>query len=489
MSWRDRATVINNSSGSGWKSRAMPVGNNEDTLLDRTANYLRPANEIMGKAFQMGMESPGVKYSPLGTMLNGRAAVQSLADTAGEAIAEELAKSKIPLVSNPYISAGIGTVVQNLPSALEAVSIPMPRVEEPILQPPLSYAVPRKILSYVGDVPESSIKFKALNTKAVNTAPSLAEIASKEIPAIANKFDQILSGLKSEADKHLSTSRYLQEGAFTKDEVINSVASARRKLGGVYTAESEMASRVLSKINNNLKKIRNTISQKQVKNLIDDVDNEIPWDRVWRTPQDLTMADKALIDVRTRLDGLLKKRNTPYADVMKPLSEAIETRNNFLKNLNLEKTRGSGYQPSNQTTSRLLGATKENRLETRRILKDVQENTGEDLQNRVESSRVKADFEPDTGSAFNPKGIRQIIGRPLVSKAIDLGSEIGKTVWPATRQALNMVQPTAIFAPGLTQKRTLNLLPVKKAYEYFLRAGKNKNKAREMALNDGWRLK
>src|SRR4029077_3647539 len=158
-------------------------------------------------------------------------------------------------------------------------------------------------------------KFRLENPDLVKNAPSIAELSQNEVPRIANKFNQAINGLNSEAKKIIPKSSFLessptdQGGAFTKDEVMSTIDKARKELGGVYTPEAESASKTLAKLKGDLKKIRTTVSQNQVHDYIMDLDREIPWQKVWRAPETLTMTDNAMIDIRTSLDRILKDKN------------------------------------------------------------------------------------------------------------------------------------------------------------------------------------
>ncbi len=395
----------------------------EPSMLNKVADTLRPVGDFMGQMGEMAMKTlPGT--NPIGMSFRAQNAVQGVADTAGEGLTEKMGGSGIPIVSNPYVAATAGTLVQNAPAIAQAkMTPPMERMPGS----PSTVAKPlfRKAMSWMGDVPEESVAFRYDNPKLVQGASDLAPIASKDVPAMAGKFDQVVSGLNDVAKKTLSKSSFLEKtaddagGAFTKEEVLGAVKNARTKMGGVYTPEAQTASKTLARISQNLKKIRNTVSQNQVHDLIMDLDNEIPWEKVQKAPESLTMQDNALISLRKGLDGLLKGRNEPYSQTMKPLSEAIQNRNEFTRNFDVRKVRGEGYQPSNSTVPRLLGATKDERLATQRILGKTRETIGEDLQPKIKAAQVKADFEPDSGGTFNPKGLKQIAGRPAAAKAID----------------------------------------------------------------------
>lgn len=328
----------------------------------------------------------------------------------------------------------------------------------------------RKTASWLGNIPEEDVKYKMENPQAVDNAKPITEIASNDVIGAANKYDQAIEGLHGEAKKTLSTSRYIEPtqsdmgGAFTKDEVFGAIKGARRKLGGVYTPEAQAAANTLEKISENLNKIRNTVSQNQVHDLIMDLDREIPWDKVSRSPETLTLQDSALIDARNGLDTIIKNKNPAYKSVMKPLSDLIQSKKQFIKNFAIDRVKGEGYQPSNQTIPRLLGATKEERLASQRILESTKNNIGEDLSPQLMASRVKSNFEPDSGGVFQPKGLKEIAGRPLVNKTIN--------AIPNVKSGIK----TAI-AVTLTDD---------KAREFLRQANGDKNKARQLAAKAGY---
>lgn len=394
----------------------------------------------------------------------------------------------------------------------------------------------RKTMSWMGDIPEESVKYRMENPGLPNSR-EISDIATSNVPQMAGKFDQVIKGLHGEAKKLLSRSRFIEPtagdmgGAFTKDEVFGAIDYARKKLGGVYTSEGESAARTLSNISENLNKIRNTVSQNQVHDLIIDLDREIPWDRVNRSPENLTLQDKALIDARTRLDSMLKERNTPYKEIMRPIADAIQNKNEFLKNFNVQKIKNAGYQPSNSTVSRIFGATNQDRVATNRILKNTKETIGEDLTPSVKAAQVKADFESDSGGVFNPTGVKQIVGRPVAKGMIDfLGgtksvlkktpsprplfgpSIAGSSILGANREKAKQEKNTknnysneyqnqnngdgniesitnhnaSPLVGGSVPQGKKKVLDEKNARKYLKKAEGNKDKARQYAMADGW---
>lgn len=221
---------------------------------------------------------------------------------------------------------------------------------------------------------------------------------AEQMPQVANKFKAIIKETGAKAKAVLSTSRFIEPGAndaggaFTKDEVMGIVASARRKLGGVYTDESKTASTTIKRIAENLKKIRNTVSQKQVHDLITDLDKEIPWDKVIRSPETVTATDKTLINLRTGLDGVLKDKNEAYAKAVKPVEEAISARNDFVRKFSISRVKGEGYVPSDTTYSRVKSSLNEGKIDTDRVVANVKRITGIDIAPQVQNAKHGAEF-------------------------------------------------------------------------------------------------
>ena len=242
------------------------------------------------------------------------------------------------------------------------------------------------------------------------------EDVTRGLPRIARKFDEKIKVLRSKAGKSLSTSRFLQPtntpgavdagGAFTKDEVFAATAKARRKLGGIYTDEGRAAEKTIGRIEENLGKIRNTVSQKQVHDLVGLLDDEIPWDKVWRAPETLTATDRALIDTRTALDAVLKGKNHAYAEAIKPVEEAIRGRGEFVKKFGIQKIKGEGWVASDQAYQRTRSALREGKLDTERILAQTKNILGEDLSPSIQKAVFGEEFRG--GKASGSRSVNQM---------------------------------------------------------------------------------
>ena len=278
-----------------------------------------------------------------------------------------------------------------------------------------------KTTSQITNIPEETFIAFEKNPKLLESK-TIEQIASSRIPEIADKFENIKSGLHSKARKILSTSKYLDEGAVSKSDLMASVRNVRKELGGIFTDEAASAAKVLKKVRINFNKLKNTVSQSNVKDLIEKLDKEISWDKLWKAPETLTTTDKSLIGLRTRMDAMLKKSNKEYADLMKPLAEAIQTRNEFFKKFGVERIRDIGekgtktkFVPSTKTFDTLKRAETEGKLTEQRLLEGVEKVTGERLSPEIQNAILRRQIEtaelkvPFTGLKMNvsAKGIAE----------------------------------------------------------------------------------
>lgn len=349
-----------------------------------------------------------------------------------------------------------------------------------------------KALSLLG--PEEDALLKRMeNPEAIKQAGTVADV-SNSLPGVANKFNTVIGHLSDKADDVISTSKYLEEGAFSKDEVMGSVEKARRNLGGIYTDESRSAEKVIKRIQEKFKRVRNTVSQNQVKTIIKDLDSEIPWTKVWKSPETLTATDRAMIDMRTNLDSALKAKNTPYAELMKPVSDAIQARGEFIKKFNLEKVRGGGYQLGDNTVNRMANTMNDNKVASQRVLGQVKETTGEDVLSRLENAKAKEQFQAPTSNTlddilrFKPSTIISLIqdkmGRSVAGKVADIINKAGKApnVFGGAEKLARPVTPVSGYSAPVSKM----VLDKETARMFYEQAGGDKEEARRLAAEAGY---
>jgi hypothetical protein len=303
-----------------------------------------------------------------------------------------------------------------------------------------------KLASYATS-PEA-VAARLENPAAFQAAPDVEHLP-KTLPGIADKFDHAISGLSDAAHEKLSTSSFLQPtandagGAFTKDQIIGTVDSARKSLGGAFGSDTQSAARALDNLGESLLAKRSTVSQNQVHDLIKQLDEEIPWDKVWRTPENLSATDHSLIEVRTKLDALLKEQNPEYAAAMKPVSEEIQARTDFIKKFGLQRVKGQGYLPTDSTAGKLGNSLQDYKIDSDRVLGNTQEAIGADLKTPLLAQQFKGPT-PESPMGIGSR-LGAVAGGAMGGKGLGLaGAGFGAVVGQRILRA-----PASEFGRGL----------------------------------------
>lgn len=300
-------------------------------------------------------------------------------------------------VAHPYehpIGAALDVATAVLPFAGEAKGTSM--LSKTAEAPSLFRKGASKVLSLLGPE-EESLMARMNDPKAIQEAGTIADV-SNTFPGIGNKFNKIIGHLSDKADQVISKST---TDALAKEDVMNAVQKARKNLGGIYTDEGRTAAKTLERVGNSFNRTRNAVTQNQVRGIIQNLDNEIPWTKVWKSPESLTASDHAMMDVRGELDSILKAKNPEYANLMKPVSDAIQSRNEFLKRFNIEKIKGKGYQLGDNTVNRAANTLNENKVASQRVLEGVKETTGEDVMSKLQNAKFKEQFQPPTSHTLD----------------------------------------------------------------------------------------
>lgn len=376
-------------------------------------------------------------------------------------------------------------------------------------------------------VPEEATLARMENPAAVKTAFTPAEIANQMPESMVNLQTKI-GQLDDAAKGTLSTSKYINEGAIPKTQIEDAVRLSRQNLGGIFSEESKAAAGALNRVKTYYKKLTNTVSQQQVKDLIGQIDDDINW----ANPQ-ASRTNEALIGVRTRLDGLLKTKNMAYRDAMAPVEEAINTRNEMQKAFSITKPPKQGFQATDMTAGKIQSSLKENKVGTQRILNKFQNVTGEDYSTKIKNATNRALFEGSNtngsrravvgtaigaGAGYSlglPPAITgalgaiggaftDIYGKQMAAGIIDtLANPVAKKFIPILERAAkggtaNLLKVhTAMIGndpeyAALMQDSTAagntagKILTETKAREYLKKAGGDRNAARAMATADGW---
>lgn len=308
-------------------------------------------------------------------------------DPAGFAYKHPLDAASILLAPvMPFLSEGVAPKVASLDTA-EA-------------SPGILRRGAAKVISTAFGASEDAILEKMKNPAPVDSAFTHPEIADHMVNSIKN-LKETVSQLDTEAMKTLRTSPFIQDGAIPKTDIFDAIKSARRDLGGVFSEDAQKAAGALKRVSEKFKKLRSTVSEQQAKDLIQQLDADIDWSN-----PNASRTNEALVGVRARVDGLLKKQNHYYAEAMKPVAEAVDVMNEMQKKFGISKKTAKGFEVTDQTVGKIKSALKEDRLGTQKLLDRFQNLTGEDVTSKIKNANVAAAFE---GSGTNGSR-RAVIG-------------------------------------------------------------------------------
>lgn len=234
---------------------------------------------------------------------------------------------------------------------------------------------------------EDAVLERMKNPTATKTAFTHPELADQMVTSVKNLRDTI-GELDTKAIETLRSSPFIEDGAIPKAKIADAIKAARRDLGGVFSKEAESASGALGNVVKYYKKLRNTVSETQVKDLVQQLDADINWD-----DPAASRTNEALVGVRTRLDAMLKKQNPHYAEAMGPVAEGADLIEEMQKKFGIQRKTGKGFQVTDQTVNKIKSALKEDRLGTINILDRFQKLTGEDFVSKIKGANVSAAFE------------------------------------------------------------------------------------------------
>lgn len=314
-------------------------------IVERTRAMTEPiAKDPVGFAYKRPLDAASLLLAPIAPFLGRKAAVSSRTVQAGEA-----APGLIRRATAKTISVGLGA-------------------------------------------PEDAILERMKNPTGVKTAFTHAELADQMVNSV-NNLNKTISELAGEAHKNLRSSPFIQDGAIPKTKIAEAVKSARRDLGGIFSNESKQAASALKSVADNYKKLRSTVSESQVKDLIQQIDADIDWSN-----PAASRTNEALVGVRTRLDGMLKKQNRYYAEAMKPVNEAMNVMNDVQKKFGVKRKTGEGFVFDDSTVGKLRGSLKENKVATQSTLEKLKKVTGEDWESKLRQANIAQAFE---GSSIN----------------------------------------------------------------------------------------
>lgn len=241
------------------------------------------------------------------------------------------------------------------------------------------------------------------NPEAIRTAPSFEAIAER-IPKRLEILDDMISRGSKEARGHLSGLR----GATSLEDVVGKLQRMKSEiriggdeLSGMARTEfgptAKKTAKILDEMIDDIRRLRpvddvekgvkNYISERDVRQIMDRLDGEINW-----ADPAISEQNSMLAGLRVYLDDVLKDSNIAYRDAMGPLAEKIRTRDAMVKQFGIKKQTGQGYLPTDVTVPKLKGSLKEPRLSTRRTLGKFGEATGGDIMPDIQRASVAEEF-------------------------------------------------------------------------------------------------
>lgn len=425
MSWRDRAIKVSDSepTKSSWRDRAIPV--NEPSIRDIPENFMKDAREIGSGLVQTGKllaQAPLlgpktglelIQGTPLSETTGAKfgSAVVNMMKEAPAAIANRVKE----IASDPYgefkkkpisTTLDVASIIPPIAAATRAVkgsniiskfSKAGAIASKASKGTRLEDAAIRGIES-ITMTPEKAIRRRLSRPEMIKTAIKEGTEEAPFLPvaddlAIAvNQIGEKARKSASVADDLLSKSKYLNDGAFTKDSLLGVVNAEKKKLftqGRIVGDAKKAAAKRIDKLKADVSALRGeTVPQSNVKKFIKDLDKDINWAVPENQPSNL-----ALERVRFKLDAKLKKANPEYKDAIAKSAKETRTFKRASRQFGLNKEVGGGFQATDATVSKLksVGQTRSPILE--RKLKDVESLSGQDFIERARDIDTALKFE------------------------------------------------------------------------------------------------
>ena len=427
MSWRDRAVSVDAGSApaaaGGWRSRAVPVVEEEDPKYS-VPGFLDNAAKDAADQAKGVVALGGTALRTAADLATGR----PLMETEGAKVAGDIVENlpKLPgavvdrvkeVVGNPKkafyekpittaldvasVVPAVGAGVRGVSELGEAVARTVPKIAE-------SDAGIRALESVTG-APRKAIERRLARPDAVRNAipegaaeTPFAPLAD-EVAKAANSVGEKARMGAAQAQDKLSTSRYLNDRAIPKDDILKIVdrEKARLRVGGTVVGDAKAAALDrLSRLRDQLDGLRGeTVSEARVKDVIKSLDPDINWKATENGPSNL-----ALERLRFRLDARLKNANPDYREAIAPVSKQMRTLKRAQRQFGLEKETGSGLVASDATASKLksIGSGKVPMSERR--LAELAKESGGDFVERAKDIDAALKFE---GGA--PQGSRRVL--------------------------------------------------------------------------------
>lgn len=423
MSWRERATPVNQSGG--WRSRATPISvqkPEEDPGLiesyQRSTPYAFSPVGMLNQIPQLASQAT----SKLGAM--ARNEIESSGDIGSGMLGSGVEKA---------IKYGPDVAMFAFPEAPAAKAIAS--TPKTILKPAGSFA--RKAMGALFGPSEKAIAARLERPSELASAKKIVDLGDDLAGSLETIKGQVKKGSEAAA-KTLNPDLFNSPGVQTKGTVLKRITNLQNELrtGGVVVGEAEqMAFKKLEALKGRIKSMtdgkeglfNNRISEQNIEGIIKSIDPDINWDSALHS-----VSNEKLMRLRTLLDRSLKIKNPQYREAIKPVAERMHVLEGSRKKFNIRSGEGGKFTPDNATASNLEQALNEKKSVSRELLEGVKKFTKRDYLREAENSKLAGEFSPDVersrGSSRTILGATVgataggLLGGPLGSAA---GSAIG----------------------------------------------------------------
>lgn len=505
MSWKDRADKVPE-----WKARATPVGG--ESLLSKVGGFdadkgddllkgLSLPYEVIGELLSSAVEDP---RRPLDNF-TAPSIVQKHFDVQDKSDPNTpfSLSNKMLRAGASYIDALVKEGDPDKAAEVARAAYAQDRGTLGIVEDVLLSGLTAKLAPQVANAPIDAVTkgaaavargagkgAKWIGKKGIRVATGVSEEAQS---ALMNRPDKILNPktevdiaegigrgyevlgakvkrIEKDVDKVLRSSPYLEEGAKPKPDVLLAIDNARKKIGLTVTDQEKYAKNILDGLSENLKLLKNTVSEKQLRSMIQKLDEAIPYGA-----QTYGQSDRRLMDVRRSWDRMLKT-NEGYKKLMAEEVPIIRTQKKLVDKFNLKRGETGKFGPTETTVTKIGTALKENKaIESQPVLRKLGQHTGRDYLQEIQDAKLAKEFAPGKKSE----------GSRRTNLFIALGAAMGQKLggWPgaATGTGIGAVTGSTLdyfggpVAKGLVTMAQGSKEAVKAPIKLAVEAAKKKN--------------
>ena len=239
--------------------------------------------------------------------------------------------------------------------------------------------------------------------KAQPNAKSYPELAEDLGQTVNEDLKGQIKSKSAEAGEKLSAEADLPREYVT--QTLDDAIKAQGKLVG--PADKQVAA-ALGALKEDLAQYPEQLSQKDIKTLVQKMDDNINWD-----DQSQNKLNRTLEGIRKQFDNTLKFQNPEYKEAIKPVSDRMKVMDAIKRQFNLKNVPGKGLQPTDTTATKIQTSLRENKAVTQANLDKLKEFTGRDYSDLAKDYQLAKQFE-NTGA----QGSRRTV----------LGGGVGKLV-------------------------------------------------------------